>query len=208
MVKRKCPFCCVENKFTHTYFSDVGEEPCSAWIDYAKDSKNRFLWYAVLNGDQYTKGHSLVILGSHRYKITDCSLTRSELSALAAGLKKVASRLKETLGVEAVHVLSLCEGVEHLHYHLIPRYSYTCEEKQFVIKNYWQREKKDAAVKKAQYISDIKSNERKIHGMWYAAYHEMKFKDSAFWRLPVQERVRELEDRAKRLRDPKLRCPF
>lgn len=167
----------------------------------------------MLNGDQYTKGHTLVILGAHRCKITDDSLTKSELMALAEGLNKVSIRLKKSLGAETIHVLSLCEGIEHLHFHLIPRYAYTEKEKQFYIDNYFNREndirresgKKEWGSKKG-FEKDIDTTS--IHGMWYAAYHEMSFTTSKFWRLAIQDRVKELENTAKLLRTPNLRNPF
>ena len=210
----ECPFCCQEKKFTHTYFDDVKEKKCEAWIDYAKDHKDRLLWYALLNGDQYTKGHTLLILGSHRRKISDSSLTKLELGALTVGLNKVANRLKDILHAEAVHVLSLCEGWEHLHFDLIPRYAYTDEEKKFYVDKYWDREKTRLAENgKRKWASkgDFRKAAMKddsIHGMWYAAYHEMKFKTSDFWKLCPKDRVKELEDRAKCLRDPNLPYPF
>jgi diadenosine tetraphosphate (Ap4A) HIT family hydrolase len=191
----------VERKLTHVWFTDVEEQQCDAWIDYCKDDYGKFLWYAVLAGDQYTLGHTLVILGSHRRRITDCSLTESELGALSRGLKKVACRLKDVLGAKAIHVLSLCEGEEHLHFHLIPRYSYTDEEKLFFSCKYSEREKGNP-----DFADDVKTG--KIHGMWYAAYHEMKFKTSEFWKHSVEARVMELQELAECLRDRNLKDPF
>jgi diadenosine tetraphosphate (Ap4A) HIT family hydrolase len=211
----ECAFCDAGRKFSHTWFSDVKEQQCVAWIDYAMDSDHKFLWYAVLNGDQYTIGHTLFILGPHRHKITDCSLKESELNGLAVGLKKVTARLKDLLKVETVHVLSLCEGIKHLHFHLIPRYHYEEEEKQFYIENYWDREKdilgengEKKWKSKKDFENAVMNNSFEIHGMWYAAYHEMKFKNSDFWKLTTKERIRVLEDRAKHLRDPNLQDPF
>ena len=220
---KKCVFCkCVfcfpkaKKKFTHTWFSDVSDDvPCEAWIDYAKGKDDKFLWYAFLSGDQYTKGHTLVVLGPHRSKITDPSLEDSEVEALALGLKKVSTRLKDKLGVDTVHVLSLCEGIEHLHFHLIPRHRYTQEEKIFYICHYWDREKdtlakncKRKCKSKKEFIKAVMSDTPDIHGMWYAAYHEMKFKTSDFSRRSIEDRVKELEATAKCLRDPNLRNPF
>ena len=198
--KDDCPFCNVSRKFTHTHFEGLREDqPCEAWIDYDKDKTGRFLWYAILSGEQYTQGHTLLILGPHRNKITDCSLTVLELGALVVGLKKVACRLRDILEIETVHVLSLCEGQKHLHFHLIPRYPYSKKEKKFYVSHYSKREENNP-----NFANDVSNGN--IHGMWYTAYHEMKFKNSKFWRHP-EDRTRELQDLAKRLRDPNLSFP-
>lgn len=213
--QKSCPFCDVRKKFTHTWFSDIGEQKCQAWIDYKIGHDNKFLWYAVLNGDQYTYGNTLFILGPHREKITDQSLTELELNSLITGLKKVTRRLKQTLGVKTVHVLSLCEGVKHLHFHLIPRYPYEEDEKKFFIENYWNRERKNLTAKgkkkwqsRKQFEKAVMGECLKIHGMWYAAYHEMKFKASSYWKQSVVDRVKELEHIASIVRDPTSEFPF
>ena len=169
---KECPFCKLEHKFSYAHFEDFGDKQCQAWIDYAKDVNGNFLWYAVLAGEQYAPGHTLLILGCHKETIVDSSLTESELGHLAVGLNKVSGRMKKVLGVRAVHVLSLCEGVKHLHFHLVPRYDYDIQEKQFFCEHYWEREKdayrqKRLCMSKARKVfeDEIRTNKRSIDGM-------------------------------------------
>jgi diadenosine tetraphosphate (Ap4A) HIT family hydrolase len=81
-----------------------------------------YISYAVLAPEQYTKGHSLVILKDHREDFTDPTITCGELIDFAFTINLVARQLKSELHAERIYIASLCDGVHHLHAHLIPRY--------------------------------------------------------------------------------------
>ncbi len=142
-----CDFCNIKERMFNTYFSkekkEERHERCDAWIDFDQKSNGDILWYAVLNGDQYTDGHSIVILGCHMNKITELisvgDKRKEKLQAMMEGINKVSYRLKEELNAQAVHVLCLCEGMAHLHFHLIPRYNYKPGEEEFFRKNFEKR---------------------------------------------------------------------
>lgn len=204
-----CPFCNIKTKFYNTWFSkekDKKSAECEAWIDFDQDENNEFLWYAILNGDQYTIGHTMVILGCHMDQITE-KITYDELFykkkvkllVMINGINRVSSTLKERLsGVEAVHALCLCEGVSthHLHFHLIPRYKYSSNEEDYFRKKYRKR---------AEIISQVKEFDQKfqeglIHGMWYDAYQELHFVENEFNQKTKEERLSELSSLAVRLR--------
>jgi diadenosine tetraphosphate (Ap4A) HIT family hydrolase len=51
------------------------------WIDYEKNNGD-FVWYAILSPEQYSKGHTLVILKKHRSDITDNELNLKEIEQL------------------------------------------------------------------------------------------------------------------------------
>lgn len=88
---------------------------------------NRFLYddsycIAVLAPEQYSPGHTLVILKQHRDDITSPALFGSELQYLLNDIHNIAVLLKSKLGAERIYIASLCDGIQHLHFHLIPRY--------------------------------------------------------------------------------------
>ena len=235
-----CPFCRLKEKFSSIYIQGVNipeEKQFGAWIDHDEDKYGNILWYAVLNGDQYVKGHTLVISGLHIVKITGNAIEES-LKSIILGLNRVSKKLKEKLKCESVHVITLCEGQEHLHFHLIPRYlneknsedkidtpnhGYSDDERDFFVKKFWDRDKelfdadskekkfkdKDDYEKKIDYV-EHKINERKhkIHGMWYAGYHEMNYKfinpnnpDE------IEKRMKDLKELKILLRDSNFKKP-
>ncbi|MFW9970469.1 MAG: HIT family protein [Candidatus Odinarchaeota archaeon] len=200
----KCPFCDIENKFKTTFFDmKDGEQNCDSWIDYEMKDSEEFLWYAVLAGSQFTRGHTLVILGCHMDQITE-DITKSDnikpkLDSMMIGINTLANRLKNKLeGVESIHALCLCEGerTHHLHFHLIPRYKYEKDERRFFGYFYGQRAKK-VNMSESFEKSFI---EGKIHGIWHDAYKEMHFVDTEFFNSPLQQRQQDLKKLAKRLR--------
>lgn len=76
----------------------------------------------TLAPEQYTLGHTLVILRQHAEDMSDERVTKDEYIDLFDTIKEVSKLLKSKLGAKRVYVCSLCDGVEHLHFHLIPRY--------------------------------------------------------------------------------------
>lgn len=76
----------------------------------------------TLAPEQYSLGHTLVILRQHAKDMSDDQVTDEEYLDLCKTIKEVSNLLKSKLGAKRIYVCSLCDGVEHLHYHLIPRY--------------------------------------------------------------------------------------
>jgi len=174
-----------------------------AWIDYELDNEGYFIWYAILCPEQYTRGHTLVITGPRIKnspeglecikKIFDVHPT--ELTDLMAGISRVANRLKEKLeGVQNIVIFSLNEDKEHLHFHLIPRYTYSNDEKDYNIKCSF-----DKAKTEERWIK----NPDKVHGIWYYAYHEQNYKNQEYWIDPPETRANKLNKLASKLRNRK-----
>ncbi len=82
--------------------------------------------FVILDISQVTKGHSLVIVKEHTASLLTCddtSLTRAILVA-----KQLGNHLMNSLNCQGMNVLSNInevagQCVDHLHIHLIPRYS-------------------------------------------------------------------------------------
>ena len=84
---------------------------------------------AMLSKGQDSRGYSLVVLKPHRADLS-ISLYPTERLYLMRTLNMIAARLKSKLGAKRIYVVSMCDGVEHLHFHLIPRYEWTDADKQ------------------------------------------------------------------------------
>ncbi|MFW9877749.1 MAG: HIT family protein [Candidatus Thorarchaeota archaeon] len=198
-----CDFCNIEERLIHTYFSKEKEGErkvkCNSWIDFEKKD-GEYQWYAVLNGDQYTWGHSMVILGYHMDKITEPlsedDKRREKLRAMMEGINRVSGMLKKKLNAPVIHVLGLCEGMEHLHFHLIPRYPYSDDEVQFFKENFAKREAKADQLE----AFNKRVEKKEIHGMWYDGYKEMNYVFSEYNQKSIEERVEALEKLADLLR--------
>ncbi|MCK4443146.1 MAG: gamma-glutamylcyclotransferase, partial [Thermoplasmata archaeon] len=94
LISFECPFCRFRVKFMTTHFGEGKNPACEAWIDFEYDEDGELAWYAILNGNQYTTGHSIVVLGTHRRSIMDQSLTDEEAASIVHGATRVARRLK------------------------------------------------------------------------------------------------------------------
>lgn len=215
-----CPFCNYKVKCLSTYFFDIGPYPikikypqdkCETWICFEKNKKDKkdLLWYAILEGNQYTQGHTLFIPGpfneeSHITYIFDKEglAKKDYLKPIILGINKLSIILKEKLvpKPDNIHVLSLCEGQKHLHFHLIPRYKYRRDEIKFFSSNYLIR---DIFKKKLSNFRKKIPNE--IHGMWYSAYQEMNFVFSEYFLKSPEERAAILEKLAESLRPDDLK---
>jgi len=125
---------------------------------------------ATLAPEQYSQGHTLVILKNHRTDMVDSSISSEELVGFVNAIHKLTKHLKKNLrdsndkAPERIYVCSLCDGVEHLHAHLIPRYPKT--------------------GKGFQYIGELEKN----------------YKESEFWKKSDEERAHNLQELAERLR--------
>ena len=81
---------------------------------------------AILDISQVTKGHTLVMPKKHVRNILEAVDETAEACIRTA--KMLAKRIVERTGAAGVNVLTNCgeaagQTVEHLHFHIIPRYS-------------------------------------------------------------------------------------
>lgn len=90
--------------------------PCERWIEIAPHC------IVTLSPVQVSEGHALAILLAHRADLSDPKVHPGELEGLMDTVRRTSQRLKERLGCERVYAASLCDGIEHLHFHLVPRY--------------------------------------------------------------------------------------
>ncbi len=106
---------------------------CDRWLH--KDQ------YCIVTLDpaQLSRGHALAILRTHRNDVLDPALTQKEHHALVDAVQKIARLMKERLSCDRVYVATLCDGIEHLHYHLIPRYSTDIKGFAFIGQREWMR---------------------------------------------------------------------
>lgn len=65
-------------------------------------------------------GHTLVILKEHQPDVT--SILPEAAAAMGQQVTRVAAAIKNALGAKFIYVASIGEQVQHVHYHLIPRY--------------------------------------------------------------------------------------
>lgn len=116
-----CDFCCEESNLTikAPLKCQDSVEPlvsCDRWL--YKDN------YCIVTLDptQLSMGHAIAILRNHSDDITDVSLLNEEHHALINAARHVACLMKQKLLCDRVYLATLCDGVKHLHYHIIPRY--------------------------------------------------------------------------------------
>jgi len=101
---------------------------------------------AVFDHNPQHKGHVLVILKNHKKDLSDENLSNKELKNFIGMIHEMCKYLKKEMRDEnqkspdKIYVSSLCDGVEHLHAHLVPRYPYTTEDKEFYKKLYPEKE--------------------------------------------------------------------
>lgn len=103
----------------------------------------------------------------------------------------------------SVHVLVLCEGVHHLHAHLIPRYGpYKQVEKDFYYKYYFARAKRmnnEHPCVLETFLDHWEKEE--IHGIWYAAYREMNYDQTCFGAMSIEKQAERITALAEALRE-------
>jgi diadenosine tetraphosphate (Ap4A) HIT family hydrolase len=101
---------------------------------------------AVLDHKPQRRCHVLVILKNHKKDLSDKNLSKEELKNFIDMIHKMCKCLKERIkdknqkSPDRIYVCSLCDGVEHLHAYLIPRYPYTTKDKEFYKKLYPKKE--------------------------------------------------------------------
>lgn len=171
-------------------------EPCTRAI--YQDSN----CFAVLAPEQYSIGHTLLILEKrksekHKSDITD-NISEEELSAFIKAIHIISKHLKEKAknefeqSPERIYVCILCDGVEHLHAHLIPRYPFTGTDGNVYEQIFLERDGRKQINKNIQ--------EDKLGGFWYIAERERNYKKSIFGEKSNKEKAEFLERLAKQLR--------
>ena len=182
----ECPFCQKEKLMN--YLPD--STPCKRGA-YQDDS-----CFAILAPEQYTPGHTLLILEEHKVDITD-EIQSEKLAAFINAIHKVSGRLKEVAEnhqgkrPDRIYVGILCDGVQHLHAHLIPRYPFDERDIGVYRKLFSKRDGPEAVIK-AQRKGDM-------GGFWYLADREANWKRSEFGLRPMPEQVKILEELARKL---------
>jgi diadenosine tetraphosphate (Ap4A) HIT family hydrolase len=134
----------------------------------------------------------------HRADITDPDLPDEELIDFIKSTKLVAKHIKQAVRNEEgqsagrIYVCTLCDGVEHLHAHLIPRYPYTGEDENTYEQLFLERDGRK------QINGKIETGD--LGGFWYIAEREKSYTKSDYWRRTAEERAKYLEDLAQHLR--------
>lgn len=172
-----------------------GDVRCDRWVYEDKHS------FAVLDPCQYTLGHTLLISKSDA---TDLSgqgvqeaMWKTEYQCFADAIPKVMTLLRNSARYEGqkpdrIYVCSLCDGTEHLHVHLIPRYPFTTHDDS-VYRDYFYR--RDGVEKVEKHIE-----KRHLGGFWFVAERERNWKGSFFGMKKIKERAEFLECLAKKIR--------
>jgi histidine triad (HIT) family protein len=80
---------------------------------------------SFLDINPWTRGHALVIPREHSRNLYD--VAEEDLAATMSAAKRLATRMRERLGVDGINLLNSCEPaawqtVLHFHVHVIPRY--------------------------------------------------------------------------------------
>ncbi len=191
---KSCPFCEVKNltEMVPFKFGTAASIPCKRWLH--KDQH----CIATLAPEQYTRGHTIVVLKKHRADMTDPALSDKELTDFIKFTKLVANRLKQAARNEEgespgrIYVCTLCDGVEHLHAHLIPRYPYSAADGNAYEQIFLERDGRKAINRKIEADN--------LGGYWYIAEREKSYTKSDYWRKTVEERAKYLEELAQHLR--------
>jgi len=115
---KDCKFCCDERDLMLKAPLDGDSHlfDCDRWL-YKNDH-----CIVTLAPTQLSMGHAIAVLWNHSEDITDANLLSKEHHGLIDAVQKVARRMKQKLSCERVYVATLCDGVKHLAYHIIPRY--------------------------------------------------------------------------------------
>ncbi len=141
-------------------------------------------------------GHTILILEKHRKDITD-DFSQDELPAFIKAINLVSTHLKKQAKDERdklpcrIYVSSLCDGVKHLHAHLIPRYPYTPADENIYEQLFLERDGR------ATINRNMQSSE--LGGFWYVTERERNHKKSRYGQMLDQDKVSYLEGLARKL---------
>jgi len=149
---------------------------------------------ATLCPEQLTKGHTLVILKKHMADITSIS-DKVILGDMLSFISKISNVLKTKVinekgeNPDRIYVCTLCDGVEHLHFHLIPRFPFSSEDKINYIRQIIQRDGIGDTINAVI--------EGKMGGFWYLALREARQSYDKMCDKQKLIRIKELEALAK-----------
>ena len=180
-----CPFCDKDLISKKVKFGDGNEIPCERLI-FENSS-----CYAVLKPEQHSHGEALIILKEHVKDITD-NIQPELLSKFIISTQRLAHAMKCCLTnelnekPEKIYTSTLCDGIQHLHFHLIPRYPFTEADR-----NTFRRIFKDRdSDEDIQHAIDI----NELGGYWYVAEREANHKKYEYWQLPDKNKAKILEN--------------
>lgn len=203
MLVESCPKGCnigdPDRKKEYTYFEGSGNKKCNGWIAYKMRDKKSYYWYAFLDGCQYSIGHTIVVCGKHKKTLSNL-FKDNELDyaqELMIALNQISDILVNTLSPkpEKIYVASLCDGEEHLHFHLIPRYPFDDDDVYYYFNRF--RERDQLTIK---HLCE-RLQDKKVGGFWYLGRAEKDYTKSQYWKKPIGERVKHIEEIARQLRE-------
>jgi diadenosine tetraphosphate (Ap4A) HIT family hydrolase len=185
-INNTCPFCDIER--LKTMIPDA--IPCRHDIDEDEHC------LAILAREQYTHGHTLAVLKQHKADITD-DVSEADLLHFINFIHKIATHLKAVATNDRgehpdnIYVCILCDGVKHLHAHLVPRYPFSIEDIETYKSIIGERDGEEA-VRQAIEKGDL-------GGFWYVAVRERDYKQTTFWKLSDSARAKHLEQLAAKM---------
>lgn len=169
---------------TKVRFNDSDDISCHRLI-----FENDFC-YAVLKPEQHTHGEALIIFSEHVRDITD-NIDPNLLSKFIISTHKLAQAMKCCLindlneKPDKIYTSTLCDGIQHLHFHLIPRYPFTESDRSTFKERFIKRD----GLEKIRHALD--TNE--LGGYWYVAEREANHKESEYWGLSDKNKAKILE---------------
>lgn len=181
---QECPFCNKDLMTKKVKFNDSGEISCHRLI-----FENDFC-YAVLKPEQHTHGEALIIFSEHVRDITD-NIDPNLLSKFIISTHKLAQAMKCCLindlneKPDKIYTSTLCDGIQHLHFHLIPRYPFTELDRNRYKEIFSKRDKPEDIQKM------LDNNE--LGGYWYVAEREANHKKTEYWNLSDKNKAKILE---------------
>lgn len=119
----------------------------------AKEYKH---WFVMVSREQHTLGTSLIVLKRHTVRFS--SLKKEELLELNRIQKKTEKKLDKIFKPDLYNYLQCGNQVEHLHFHLIPRYKQprSFGGKKFVDKNFGDSVKETKQISSKEFIEKLK----------------------------------------------------
>lgn len=150
--------------------------------------------------EQYTVGHTIVISKKHAADQMDEALSPEEHQRFWAEVRCVSKRLRDRARNEVgehpvrIYVCILCDGTEHLHAHLIPRYPFSYRDEVIYRHELGNRDGAET----------VRCRAKKGHfgGFWFIAERERNWKDYGFGMEDAETRAERLAERAEGLRRP------
>jgi diadenosine tetraphosphate (Ap4A) HIT family hydrolase len=116
MAKRECSFCRGLEQYRHSQESPVATVPTGMLVADLPAS------VAVLSLDQYYRGYTLVVAKTHATELFQ--LAEAESSQYMRDMLRVAQAIARAFTPDKMNYELLGNTVPHLHWHLVPRYSW------------------------------------------------------------------------------------